>query len=136
MKISEQKLQWKEAIDGYQYKIEFPDDIKGDARLIFETLIERIGTYIFQVLVRKGLNKEDKIVQLNEFYPNGKGLDEKNGENMKEGRGTTVLDYLIKKAIAEGAKAMCAFTGKTSMQSFLLKHDFEEVTKYRYIKIL
>jgi hypothetical protein len=76
------------------------------------------------------------MVHLNEFYPNWRWLDEKISENMRNWLGSTVLEFLINKSIAEWAKAMFVFSGKISMQSFLIKHGFTEAWKYQYIKIL
>ena len=125
MRIIEEKLQWEKPVDGYQYKIKPSEQTpEGDAQLIYKNADETIEE-VRSVLLAHGLQLGDRIVQLNEFYPNGRGLDEEVGEGMRKGVGTSVLADLEVRAIAQGAKAVYAFSMKPSMQSFLKKMGFE-----------
>lgn len=132
MDITEQRLQWPTPIDWFQYKI----DHRWDAQLIFHGILRHTWDEVFNLLINYGLNPEDKIVHLNEFYPNWRGLNEETSENMRNWVWTTVLEYLINKSISNGAKAMFVFTWKESMRTFLIKHGFIKIDNDRYVKIL
>lgn len=94
MQITEDKLQWENPVDGYQYRIRSSDDApEGDAQIIFIYVHDTLAE-VQLVLLSHGLRPEDKIVQLNTFYPNGRGLNEITGEHMRRGVGTVMLDPL------------------------------------------
>lgn len=140
VKHTETPLVRSNPVDWVQYTFKTPNDRKWDAQLIFNTVsnfiqIEsEIWRKIFDALVSEWLNASDIYVHLNEFYPNWRWLKEAMNENMRQWFGTAVLDLLMKKALARGAKAMYVFTGKISMQNFLTKYWFKKVDKYLYIK--
>jgi len=125
MEIQVEGLQWDEPVDGYHYKIPaLKDKPEGEVQLIFKRVSDMLPE-VQEVLSAHGLKPEDRIAHLNEFYPNGKGLDEKTGEHMKRGVGTEVLNFLTEQCIAQGARAIYVFSVKPSMRSFLLKKGFE-----------
>jgi hypothetical protein len=143
IQTQKEKIDW--APFAFQYKFEFPNstDKKGDAQLFFQSLDDLVGSdknnKIAIVLSKRGIEPSDIISHLNEFYPNGRALDEKKGEHMREGVGTVVLNQLIDEARANGAKVIYVFTGKESMVNFLKKHGFERLDaeeKYRFFKII
>lgn len=124
----------------------FPDrpDKKGDAQLFFQSLDDMVGSdkndKVAIVFSERDIKPSDIVAHLNEFYPNGRGLDEKKDEHMREGVGTLVLNQLIDEAKANGAKVIYVFTGKVSMVNFLKKHGFECLDAgrnwHRFFKIL
>ncbi|MEK7103688.1 MAG: hypothetical protein AAB870_05050 [Patescibacteria group bacterium] len=140
LKVVKKKLQWENPIDGYQYIFTFPNDILGDAQLIYCQLkdwrYEHSGRDFYKALKVQGLHDGDTIAHLNEFYPNGRGLSEKTSEKMRLGRGLKALNFLIQEAIKKEAVVLYCFSGKDSMQSFLAKHHFTKFNEWRYYKIL
>ena len=125
IQTSKTNLGWA---DGWQYSFYFADGDRtnGDAQVIFAPLAS-LADHLRAPLLTKGLADTDLLVHLNEFYPNGRALDESEGAHMREGVGTEVLNLLIEEARARGARGMYVFTGKTSMTSFLAKHGFESL---------
>lgn len=105
--------------DWYQYRIEFSNDKEWDAQLIYQFVKNRTWTDVFDVLIKHWLDPNDKMVHLNEFYPNWRGLNELLRKWMRNGVWSKVLDFLITKAIREWAKAMYVLTWRLSMKAFL-----------------
>lgn len=136
MEISEKKLYWQNPVDWYQYKINLPDNRQGDAMLIYQNAKFRVWTEIIKVFTQLGLEPNDKVVHLNEFYPNWRWLNESIWKYMRTGLWTKILKYLIKISKHRKAKAMFVFTWNSSMRNFLLKHWFTKVDDDHYIKML
>ncbi|GEM_PF-5410276 len=138
MKIRGERLQWGNPVDGYQYKIPASGDRpEGEAQLIYKRVSDTLPE-VQSILSNHGLQPDDKIAHLNEFYPNGRGRDEEVGEHMREGVGTAALDFLIGQCISQGAKAIYVFSVTSSMQSFLSKKEFETFgpNNCHHVKIL
>ena len=114
--------------DGLQFTFTFSesDRLQGDAQIIFAPLAS-LPDVLSAPLLEQGLTRTDLVVQLNEFYPNGRALDEVKGTHMREGVGTAVLKLLIDEGKARGAKAMHICTEKESMTQFLKKHGLESL---------
>ena len=138
MDIKEEGIAWEQPVEGYRYKIVSPEGTSptGDAaELIYITANDALAE-VRSFLLAHGLAAEDRIVHLNQFYPNGRGLDEATSENMRQGVGGAVLKYLEAKAVEQGARAMYVYTVKISMQNFLSKNGFENPGfKNSYVKI-
>jgi hypothetical protein len=132
-----EKLNWSAPVDGHSYTFQADDERVGDATLIYKP-VERYknSQRIYRGLIALGLEDSDKIAHLNEFYPNGRGLDEDLAENMRKGFGSTALEHLISESVNEGAKAMYASTDKRSMQRFLEKKGFVHLGDGEYVKQL
>ena len=121
MRISEEKLNWENPVDGYEYKILHTDgEREGDAQLIYKQ-VDDLPPDLQSVLLNQRLALNDKVAQLNKFYPNGSGLNEEKRENMGRGVGTRVLQHLEIQAINKGAKAIFVYTLKKSAQNFFQK---------------
>jgi hypothetical protein len=108
--------------NAYQYLIRFVDIDRptGDATLH----IARVGDYqclvdLYPQLLNEGLKPSDILAQVGEFYPNGRGLDEKSAKYMHEGVGSQVLDIITRDSLERDAEIMFIFTNKSSMKSFL-----------------
>ncbi len=122
---------------GYQYEIRFPDDRWGDAQLILRPIRDyKVHTTVYEALERAGLKPDETLAHLNEFYPNGRALNEETGEHMRESVGSEMLNVTTVDALEMGAKAMFVFTAKKSMRSFLGKKGFAQHGKYRWYKLL
>lgn len=115
-RIERAPIDW--GVDGYQYRILHADGRTGDAQLLFTRQNESHTKLNIQA--DSGL-----LAHINEFYPNGRGLDENSGENMRAGCGSEILNVLLADAAERRAELAYVFTGKPSMQAFLKKKDFQ-----------
>lgn len=124
---------------GYHYTIIFQEDRPhGDAEVILKPVSHFGPLGIYEVFQKGELRPDDIAANLNQFYPNGKGLDEKSGKYMRQGVGSMVLERIVEDCLEHDAKVMVAFTGQDSMKSFLLKHGFtpygvREVFNYKLL---
>ena len=110
---------------GYDYKFIFEEDRpNGDAQLILNRLRSNQSLTKYIGIENLGLNPDDVHAHLNEFYPNGRGLDEQSGEYMRQGIGTEALELIINDALEQNARVMFVYTSKESMIKFLDKNGF------------
>ena len=139
--VNRMKINWRSSpVDGDQYTFLFPDNIKGDAQLIYQPLSDWTlgygGKGFYHALSTQGMSDDAVIAHLNEFYPNGRGLNEGTNERMRTGRGSSALSYLWDESIKRKARIMYVFSGAQSMQAFLMKKDFIRFDKLRFYKII
>lgn len=135
--ISRKELNWNKPVRGHEYT--FKEGAKeGDAMLIYKSVRDLSFPHskLRPSLQTMGFQESDIIAHLNEFNPNGRGLDEEIEKNMRQGTGTRALQHLIAEALSNGAKAMYVFTGKRAMRDFLTKHGFQDIGDYFFIKKL
>ena len=130
---------------GFDYVVEGREKT-GNGQLLFNTVrsryIDGSQNDVYLKLLEEGLKDDDIISWINEFYPNGNGLDEETGEHMRGGVGSALYDDMVKDSIEYGAKAIIAISMKKSMQNFLLnKQGFTQADRsrgksHRYYKII
>jgi len=144
---TKEKMEWNDpAFEGDQYKFEFPLDSErreGDAQMVYRKLdwFGRIkDDKLHTILTERGVKPDEIIAQINEFYPNGRGLEEDIEKYMKGGYGSEVLNFLIDESKAKGAKVIFVFSIKSKMHNFLNKHGFEPLEQkernMKFFKIL
>lgn len=119
-------IPWLKDFEGSAYEIAVPGrEGRGEAQLIFRPAVEYLkDTSNYAIFAALGLTDQDTVAHLNEFYPNGKGLKEKDAPEMRQGVGSATLEFLMSEAKKQNAKIMLVFSGKQSMQSFLQKKGF------------
>jgi hypothetical protein len=114
---------------GYNYHILHPDGRVGDMQLIFASIdqYEDIGLCSLSTQFEQlGFDPRDTLSHLNEFYPNGRNLDEYTSDHMRTGVGSTMFNTAIQDAKDYGAKGMVVISGRPSMRSFVKKKGLEK----------
>lgn len=123
--IHEKPLHISSPLDSYLYKIVSEDGIQGTAEVIDLRLKDCVGV-VRRHLTQCGLDPNDVVVKIMEFYPNGElNAHNLNTENMRRGVGSAVLEHVIQNARKRGAKALSVSSFSDSMQSFLTKNGFD-----------
>ena len=128
-KITKNPIEWYKPEIAIQYDIIFNGNRpNGDAQLFLRKVSDYEDSIFYQELLSLGVDQDGVLAHLNEFYPNGRGLEDDNPEHQKLTRlgiGKTVLEKITNDALEHNAKVMYVFsTGRKSMIDFLEKNDF------------
>ena len=99
---------------GYNYRILHPDGRVGDAQLVFASVDQFNRMGLSTSFGDAELRPDETLAHINEFYPNGRCLDEFSGEYMRTGVGSAVLQIMKKDALEQGSSVMFAISGRPS----------------------
>lgn len=112
---------------GYRYRFIFQGDRpEGEATILFDP----VGYYnacppMAERFRELGLGPDQIVAQVNEFYPNGKGIPD-DSPLMGQGVGKAALEILVEDARERGGRVMHVFsTGRPGMVQFMARHGFE-----------
>jgi hypothetical protein len=131
--ITRELIDWtSRSTPAYSLKIQ-PYSIEkesGDAEVVFgkmQELSKNPQLWVYDFMKSEWLSEDAIVMQINEFYPNGRWLDEVSGAWMRTGFGWSVLSYLLRQALLEWAKGVYVWGVSDSMWSFLKKNGFSQV---------
>ncbi len=147
MAHTEEKIEWQNPVDAIQYHFTFPENPErrpGDAQLFFYVFKDFMPRNRQDLLVQQlegaGVQPDDLLAHINEFYPNGRGLKEEDTASMAKGVGSQAYEILMQEVTRRGAKAIYAVTatGRKRMEEFLKRKGFNEIGQERglFYKIL
>lgn len=92
---------------------------------------------IYKVLEKQGLGLQDIVTSLNQFKPNGNGLNQKEIKKYsRTGLGSYVFEMVVEDSVRMGAKAMKTIATSKSMQNFVKKQGFRLYKKENYFYLM
>ena len=113
---------------GYSYRFIFEGDgPEGNATVLFDPVkyYDDSNTIMSERFRELGLQPDQTVAHLNEFYPNGMGIPD-TSPLMGHGVGTAALELIVSDAKERGARVMHVFsTGRPGMVTFMEKRGFE-----------
>ncbi len=130
--------------EGYRlfgYDISYPDsDVTGHIEIGYTKNPDQVDDRVLAQAHADFPNLTDiPLAHLNIFRANGRGIESRGAdeEDMRQGRGTALLEFAMEEAKRAGAIAMYVFHSGPYMEGFLEKHGFSAVTKFhRYKKLV
>ena len=129
--------------DGYRlfgYDISYPDsNVSGHIEIGYTKNPEGVNDQVLEQAKEDFPNlKEIPLAHLNIFRANGRGYEGRGAdeEDMRQGRGTVLLEFAIEEAKRAGAVAMYVLHSGPYMEGFLDKHGFIAVGRHHCYKKL
>ena len=120
---------------GITYACKYPNYQLGICHVQFHPLDyfsqQSIHREIYEVILKKKLEATDLLAEITTFYPYT-NKEPARLPRRKDGVGSKVLEYILKDAFTERAKAIIVETDSPSMREFLEDKKFQNAGSFYY----
>lgn len=130
-----------EPAPGFHYKVSFQGDFEG--RGFADVSLHRAGQFskresLYSALVQNGLDAEDKVADLVNFYPHGRRTEGHEAQMFRKGIGSALFSTIISDCTQSEVKAMIVYATSIEMKFFLEKQSFEALSSSEktYLRVL